>query len=666
MTSEKEKEKVDYLFTGATIVTMDEARRLVENGAIAVRGQEIIGIGPADELAARYEAGETVDCAGKAIMPGFINAHTHVPMTLLRGLADDLRLDVWLMGYMMPVEREFVSPEFVRLGTKLACAEMIRGGTTCFADMYYFENDIAEVTAEAGMRGVLAQSVMKFPTPDAASYEDGLAASREFIQRWKGHSLIVPAVGPHAPYTCPPEILKACSALAQEFDVPLHIHIAETALEVENSRKENGMPVVPWVKRQDILDAKVIAAHCVHIDEGEMRTLQHAGAGVAHNPTSNLKLASGVAPVPLMLQVGVNVGIGTDGPASNNDLDMFEETRLAAILAKGFTGDPTALPAREALALATIGSAKALHISDLTGSLETGKRADFIVVDLQPLHNTPRFKRDPEAIYSQLVYVSKASDVLHVICNGKMLLRDRELLTLDPQELSRQAEEIAVQIDRFLVAREGNVVRKLLALGGLHQEESFEVQVKAQIADLNPVEAVLRDSSLFTITKSSHYRQYDTYFTFGDQHSEQLRLREDIYLDAEGRPTPRSRFRLTLIGAASEREFPRSVILNRSRFTATPDQSLRFYREYLNPLEEHEIVKLRRRNRFVYKDTEFAINIDEMITPDQPGYFLEIKSRTWSKRDAEKKAGLIADILGLLKISDDQLTREGYSELVAR
>lgn len=660
------REKVDYLFTGGTIVAMDDKRSLIENGVIAVRGDKIIEVGPAADLADRYDAGETIDCTGKALMPGFINAHTHAPMTLLRGLADDLRLDVWLMGYMMPVEREFVNPDFVRLGTKIACAEMIKGGTTCFADMYYFEDEIAQATAEAGMRGVLAQSVMKFPTPDAASYEDGLAYCREFIQRWKGHPLIVPAVGPHAPYTCPPEILKACSALAQEFDVPLHIHIAETALEVENSRKENGMPVVPWVKRQNILDAKVIAAHCVHIDEGEMRTLQHAGAGVAHNPTSNLKLASGVAPVPLMLQVGLNVGIGTDGPASNNDLDMFEETRLAALLAKGFTGDPTALPAREALALSTIGSARALHISDITGSLEAGKRADFIVVDLQPLHNTPRFSREPEAIYSQLVYVAKSTDVQHVICNGEWLLRDRQLLTLDEPELTRQANEVAVKIDRFLVAREGNVVRKLLALGGLHQEESFEVQVKAQLEDLSRVIAVLNNPALFTITKSSYYRQYDTYFSFGDQHAEQLRLREDIYLDDEGRPTPRSRFRLTLIGAASEREFPRSVILNRSRFTATPDQSLRFYREYLNPLEERELVKLRRRNRFSYKDTEFAINMDEMLTPAQPGFFLEIKSRTWSKRDAEKKAGLIVEILDLMGISDDQLIQEAYNVLVTR
>ena len=270
-------------------------------------------------------------------MPGLINAHTHVPMTLLRGLADDLRLDVWLMGYMMPVEREFVSPDFVSLGTSLACAELIRTGVTCFADMYYFEDHVAQATAKAGMRAVCSQTVLKFPAPDADYFEESLAASREFIQRWKGHSLIVPSVAPHAPYTCTQEILKATAALAVEFDVPLHIHLAETALEVENCRNENGMPVIPYAKKQNIFDAKVLAAHCVHVDEGEIKTLLHHRAGVAHNPSSNLKLASGFAPVKKMLEVGVNVGIGTDGPASNNDLDMFEEIRLAAFLSKGHT-----------------------------------------------------------------------------------------------------------------------------------------------------------------------------------------------------------------------------------------------------------------------------------------------------------------------------------------
>ena len=385
-------------------------------------------------------------------MPGLVNAHTHVPMTLLRGLADDLRLDVWLMGYMMPVEREFVSPEFVRLGTQLACAELIRSGVTCFADMYYFEEDVAKATAEAGLRAVCSQTVLKFPTPDAASYEDSLAAARDFIQRWKGHALITPSVAPHAPYTCTPEILRATAQLAVEFDVPLHTHIAETALEVENMRRENGMPVVPYVKKQGLFDAKVLAAHCVHIDEGEMRTLMHAGAGVAHNPSSNLKLASGFAPVQKMLELGLNVGIGTDGAASNNDLDMFEEIRLAAFIAKAVCNDPTVVPAATALSMATRLGARALHLGHITGSLEPGKRADLILVDISPLHNSPRFRRDHENPYAQLVYAAKATDVSDVMVNGKWLMQDRKLLTFNETELVAAANEYARKIDIFLIA----------------------------------------------------------------------------------------------------------------------------------------------------------------------------------------------------------------------
>src|ERR671931_469371 len=277
---------------------MDEQFTIHRGGAVAISGDSIVAVG---EDANAYKASQTIDCHGRVIMPGLINAHTHVPMTLLRGLADDLRLDVWLMGYMMPVEREFVNPEFVRLGTSLGCAEMIRSGITCFADMYYFEETVAEATAAAGMRALCAQTVLRFPAPDATSYEDSLARARDFIQRWRGHPLIVPAPAPHAPYTCTPEILRACAELAAEFDVPLQTHLSETLLEVEESRRLNGMPVVPWVKKQRLFDARVLAAHCVHLDEGEIRALRNAGAGVAHNPTSNLKLSSGVAPVAKML-----------------------------------------------------------------------------------------------------------------------------------------------------------------------------------------------------------------------------------------------------------------------------------------------------------------------------------------------------------------------------
>src|SRR3982751_1754757 len=384
--------RCDLLLTNALVLTMDERFTIHQPGALAVSGDSIVAVGPE---AATLEAAERIDCGGNVVMPGLVNAHTHVAMSLLRGLADDLRLDVWLMGYMMPVEREFVTPEFVALGTKLGCAEMIHSGVTCFADMYIFEESVAKGAAAAVLRALCGQTVLRFPAPDATSYEDSLARARDFIQRWRGHPLIVPAPAPHAPYTCTPEILRACAELAAEFDVPLHTHLAETALEVENSRREHGMPVVPWVKKQGLFDAKVLAAHCVHVDEGEIRALKNFNAGVAHNPTSNLKLGAGIAPVAKMLELGVDVGIGTDGPASNNDLDMFEEMRLAALLAKGAGGDPTALPARDALAMATCGGARAVHLDHLTGSLEPGKRADLIVVDLDRLHNVPAFDRDP-------------------------------------------------------------------------------------------------------------------------------------------------------------------------------------------------------------------------------------------------------------------------------
>ena len=347
--------KADILFTNAHVLTINERFHQYNPGAVAVQGDSIVAVGANDEMCAQWEGASTIDCGRKILMPGLINAHTHVPMTLLRGLADDLRLDVWLMGYIMPVEREFVCPEFVRLGTKLACAEMIKGGTTTFADMYYFEDDIAEATKECGMRAVLGQTVLKFPMPDAKFFEDAIVITRNFIQKWKGDPLIVPAIAPHAPYTCTPKILKAATDLAVEFNVPIHIHLAETLGEVEGIRKEYGMPVIPFMKKVGLLDAKVIAAHCVHIDEGEIRALQHMGAGVVHNPSSNMKLASGAAPIAKMLEFNVNVGIGTDGPASNNDLDMFEEIRLTSFLAKLQTNDPTSLPARECIMMATRG-----------------------------------------------------------------------------------------------------------------------------------------------------------------------------------------------------------------------------------------------------------------------------------------------------------------------
>jgi len=656
-------QKADILFINAIVLTMDENLNQYVTGAVAVKEDSIIGVGLEGDIKKEFTADEVIDCEGKVLMPGLVNAHTHVPMTLLRGLADDLRLDVWLMGYMLPVEREFVSPDFVRLGTSIACAESIRSGVTTFNDMYYFEDDIAQATADAGLRAVCGQTVMKYPAPDARSFEDALAYAREFIKKWKGHPLIVPAVSPHAPYSTTPEILRSCAEIAMEFDVPLHIHISETAFEVETMRNEQGMPVVPYVKKQGLLEAKVIAAHCVHIDVGEMKTLLHVNAGIAHNPSSNLKLASGFAPVTKMLETGLNVGIGTDGPASNNDLDMFEEVRLASFIAKAATNDPTVVPAATALLMATRLGAQALHIGHLTGSIEKGKRADLIIVDTSPLHNSPRFLRDPQNAYAQLVYASKSTDVTDVMVNGKWLMRNHKLLTLNEQELLQKAHGLAQKIDAFLIEREQSVLSKLIALGGSMQQESFEVQAKVKVTEPESLIRNLNRSEI-EITAYKHYHQYDDYFLFEDQSWGRLRFREDNLINEEGE-VESVRSRLTLIGQKREGEVTDDVLLSRSRFLAPAQHTLRFYREYFKPKEEVSVEKNRMRWHVKYKETEFFINLDEVREPKM-GYFLEVKSRTWSRRDADRKAKLVGEISELLDVGDAEVVTQDLIEILTQ
>jgi 5-methylthioadenosine/S-adenosylhomocysteine deaminase len=654
---------VDLILKNGLLVTMDPEDRVIKQGAIAIRDDAIIHVGPQDQVLSEYSASNIIDCMGKAVIPGLINSHTHVPMTLLRGLADDLRLDVWLLGYMMPVEREFVSPEFCRKGAQLACAEMIRGGITCFADMYYFEDAVAEAVAEAGMRAVCSQTVLKFPSPDAESYEDSLSAARDFIERWKDHPLITPSVAPHAPYTCTTEILKACTELAMEFDVPLHIHIAETSQEVEEWRDEYEMPVVPWVKKLGLLEAKVIAAHCVHVDNGEIHTLEHAGAGVAHCPSSNLKLASGFAPIKEMLDTGVPVGVATDGPSSNNDLDLFEEMRLASFIAKAITSDPTALPARQVFEMATRLGARALHLGHLIGSLEKGKKADLAVVDLNTSHNVPHFNRDPDAVYSRLVYAAKTTDVTDVMVHGRWLMRDRSLLTLDEAPLFEAAAAYASRIDVFLTEREGSVLSKLIAIGGAEREESYEVQIKVSLPEPDSVIAKL-ESGLFDIVRTAHYLEYDTYFSFEDPSEDRLRYREDEFVNREGEVF-NVRYRLTLTGPAAEREYPNSVLLSRSRFIAPATHSLRFYREYFNPTDEIEVNKDRLRWLIRFHDVQLFVNIDRVLKPALEGCFLEIKSRTWSRRDAELKAELISELLTSLGAEKASAVYQEYPDLVS-
>ena len=651
----------DVILKNAILLTMDSNLTIYEPGAIALQGDQILAVGLDSDICQQYTSADSIDCNGKILMPGLINAHTHAAMTLLRGLADDLRLDVWLMGYMMPVERQFVSPDFVRLGTKLACAEMIRSGVTCFADMYYFEDDVAQATAEAGLRAICAQTVLKFPGPDARDYEEALDKTRTYIEKWLGHELIIPAVGPHSPYTCTQEILQSAASIAKEYNVPLLIHLSETRQEVENSRKDHGMPVIPYVKKQDLFKAKVLAAHCVHVDAGEIKTLLHHKVGVAHNPSSNLKLASGFAPVSNMLEVGLKVGIGTDGPASNNDLDMFEEIRLAAFISKSTTGDPTSLPAPMALSMATRMGADALRIGNLTGSLEAGKRADLILVDNSRVHNSPRFKREPDAIFSQLVYASQASDVTDVMVNGKWLMRDHKLLTLNEEELLTQASAYAQQIDAFLLEREYSVLSKLIAIGGASEEESYEVQVKVSLDDPDSVVSAIKQHAI-EVLHHRHYHEFDTYFSFTDATQGYLRYREDEAIGPNEKISS-VRYRLTLLGPTREGDFPSDALLSRSRFIAPAIHSLRFYREYFKPVQETVIEKHRMRWRIIYHGLEFFINLDRLDKPAL-GHFLEVKSRTWSRKDAEHKALVARELIRSLGISKETSLSQDYIEIV--
>ncbi|MHB2154848.1 amidohydrolase family protein [Calditrichota bacterium GD2] len=653
-------QKVDLIFKNARVLTMDSELRQFEPGAVAIKGDEIVAVDKEEAILKKYNAREVVNCQDKVLMPGLVNAHTHVPMTLLRGVADDLRLDVWLLGHMMPVEREFVSPEFVRLGTLMASAELIRSGVTTFADMYYYEEQVAQAAAEAGLRAVCGETVIKFPSPDAQSYEESLEYTRDFIKRWKDHPLITPSVAPHAPYTCTTEILQAATELALEFDVPVQIHLAETRQEVETMRREHGIPVIPYIRKIGMLEAKIIGAHLVHVDEGEMHTLKNFNVGVVHNPSSNLKLASGFAKVTQMSAMGINVGIGTDGPASNNDLDMFEEMRLASFIAKGITNDPTALPAPHVLTMATRIGAQALHLDKQIGSIEAGKKADLILIDTSAIHNSPRYKREEKMSFAQIVYATKTFDVTDVLVNGKFLMRDKKLLTLDEESLLKEAQNFARRIDSFLLEREKSVLSKLIAIETATEEESFEVQIKVPVKRFDEIFEKLKKPEI-KVVYQRHYLQYDTYFYFDDADQGRLRYREDEIINPQGQIV-KARYRLTLLGPAFEREFAHTVLLSRSRYLAKATHSLRFYREYFKPIKEMVIEKERYRWKVVFKETEFYINLDRLVIPKM-GDFLEIKSRTWSRHDAEEKAVLVADLLKTLGLEAAEPIGKDYSDL---
>lgn len=434
-------EKADILITGGTVVTM--AGPNIERGSVAIRDGEIVAVGPSSEVDGRFEAKTVIRAGGMAIVPGFVNAHTHVPMTLFRGIADDRDLMDWLTNFIFPAEGRNVDREFVKWGTRLAAAEMIRSGTTTFADMYYFESDIARETKAAGLRGVLGETVLDFPAPDNKTWEAGLAYVRDFAKTWKGDRLITPAIAPHAPYTVSTDHLKQARALATELGIPILIHVSETRDELRQiAEKYDGTTPGKYLESIGFLGDDVVAAHGVWLTAGEIKTFAARKTGVVHCPESNQMLASGVAPVVDMVAAGVEVGLGTDGPAgSNNNLDMVEEMASAARLQKVSRNDPKVMSAREVLRLATIGGAQVLGLADKIGTLERGKRADIAIIDLQQSKVQPVY-----SVESAIVYAASGSSVVTTICDGKILMRRGQLTTIDETETMQKAKEYREKI----------------------------------------------------------------------------------------------------------------------------------------------------------------------------------------------------------------------------
>ncbi len=434
LTMSAQKKSIDLIISGGTVVTMDGEKRLILNGAVAVDKDKIVAVDTSGEIARLFSSKQIIKADGKVVIPGLINTHTHVPMSLFRGISDDLDLQEWLTKYIFPAEAKNVTEDFVRVGTRLGLAEMIRGGTTTYCDMYYFEDAIADETQKAGVRGVLGETVIDFPVPDNKTWSEAMNYTEKFINKWKNNSLITPAIAPHAPYTVSTEHLLDVKKLSDKTNAPIVIHVAETQKEVDDSLASKKLRPVDYLASLNFLNNKTIAAHVVFANNEELNLLQKLGVGIAHNPQSNMKLASGVAPVPQMLRMDLPIGLGTDGAASNNDLDMWEEMDSAAKLHKVFSKDPKVLTAEQAFEMATIRGARALHLENSVGSIETGKRADIAIVDFDSIHQTPYFN-----IYSALVYSTKASDVNTVIINGKVVMRDRRLITLNENDIKKGA-----------------------------------------------------------------------------------------------------------------------------------------------------------------------------------------------------------------------------------
>ena len=439
-------EQADWIWSARYVITEDPRHRVIENGAVAIRGDRIVGVGAKAEIDARFQPRQRLDRPEAILAPGLVNTHTHAAMSLFRGIADDLKLQDWLEKYIFPAESKNVSPEFVRWGTRLGCLEMLLGGTTTFTDMYYFEDVVAEVAKEAGMRGVLGETIIGFPVADNKTPAEALVFTEKYLTRFRNDPLVVAAVAPHALYTNSDETLKASRALANKYDAPLVIHLSETKKENDDTLSARHMTPTKVLDSLGVLSGRTVAAHCVWVNDADMAILKSRNVGVAHCPSSNMKLASGVAPIVSMLAMDLAVGLGPDGPAgSNNDFNLFEEMDLAAKLAKVTTNDPRALPAAAALEMATIRGARALGLEKEIGSLEGGKRADLIMVRLDRPNAVPLY--DP---ISQMVYALKADDVRDVMVNGKPVVRDARILTLNAAQILQKAAAYRAKISASL------------------------------------------------------------------------------------------------------------------------------------------------------------------------------------------------------------------------
>ncbi len=433
--------KVDTLILGGTILCLDESMTLIEDGALAIEGDTIAAVGRENEFRQKFTSQNILDGTNSLIMPGLINSHTHAAMTCFRGIADDMHLMEWLTKYIFPAEARNVDPELAYWGSLLACAEMIRSGTTTFCNMYIFEAETAKAALKAGMRCLLGEVLFDFPSPNIKTPKEGLAYTRKLLDTWSGDPLIRIAVEPHSLYSCSRPLLVEAGKLAEEYQVPLALHLLETRSEKEQLREKLGQEAVPYLDELGLLNERLIAFHCVCLDDEEIRLFSEKGCKVVYNPESNMKLASGFAPVSRMIREGVCVGLGTDGCASNNSLDMFQEMDTAAKLEKVRHLDPTLMPAETVVAMATRQGARVLGMEEITGVLKEGKKADLILVDLNRPHLTPMYNP-----YSHLVYAVNGSDVKTVFISGKMVMKDRDLLTLDEEEIMQRVCRIAERI----------------------------------------------------------------------------------------------------------------------------------------------------------------------------------------------------------------------------